>query len=84
MTPTSPWPDAVRGFNELITEKLVSNEVTLSPEGTVAVPEDDDDGVLVEPQAATSPAIPSTAPQRTARVILLEPIFVRIAGSSWF
>jgi hypothetical protein len=71
-------------FNELMTLKLVSNEVTLSPEGTVAAPEDDDDGVLVEPHAATTPAIPSTAPQRTARVILLEPVFVRIPGSSWF
>jgi hypothetical protein len=66
-------------------EKLVSNEVTLSPEGTVAPPEDDDDdGVLVEPHAATTPAIPSTAPHRTARVILLDPVFVRIAGSSSF
>jgi hypothetical protein len=70
--------------NWLITLKLLSNDVTESPDGTVALPPPpEDDGVLLLPHAAATPATPITAPHRVSRVTPLEPVFiVRIAGSS--
>jgi hypothetical protein len=66
--------------------KLLSNDFTDSPDGMVAPdPPLDDEGVLVLPHATATPATPSTAPHRVARVTLLEPVFVvRIPGSSCF
>jgi len=57
MTPTRPLPAAVRLFNWAITEKLASKDVTLSPDGTVALA----DVVPVElphavPMIASAPA----------------------------
>src|SRR6266571_2425535 len=40
MTPTSPLPAAVRPFREAMMEKLVSKDVTLRPDGTVADPDE--------------------------------------------
>jgi hypothetical protein len=69
--------------NWLITLKLLSNDFTESPDGTVALPPPEDDGVLLLPHAAATPATPITAPHRVSRVTPLEPVFiVRIAGSS--
>src|SRR6202048_3310654 len=69
MTPTSPWPAAVTGLSDAIWEKLLSSELTLSPDGTVPVPPpDDDDGVLLPPHAAATATTPSTAPYCAALV----------------
>src|SRR5258708_29904590 len=70
MTPTSPLPAVTRPLSWLIAEKLLSNAVTLSPDGTVAPPPPAD-GEVVEllelPHAASSATPASTAPWRAVR-----------------
>src|SRR6266571_7099146 len=64
MTPTSPLPAVVTLFSDAMGVKLTSKDVTLSPDGTVAV------AVLVDvlPQAA---AISVKAPTQAAEEIPL-------------
>src|SRR5665213_936364 len=77
MTPTIPLPALNRPDSWLIAEKLLSNDVRLRPDGTVAAALDEagaeELGVLL-PQATAMPAIPSTAPHLVARVTVLEPV----------
>src|ERR1700694_5541386 len=76
MTPTSPLPAAVSGLSDAIGEKLLSSELTLSPDGTVTAPPPDDDGVLLDPHAAATATTPSTAPNCAALVKLPETMVV--------
>src|SRR5438105_2757798 len=57
MTPTTPFPAEVRPLSWLMTEKLLSKDVTLSPLGTPAVAE-----VWVEVEVPHAAAMMARAP----------------------
>src|SRR2546423_6328953 len=61
MTPTSPLPALVTSFSESIAAKLLSKDFTVSPDGTEAVPDDDDDGELPPHAARTTATAPALA-----------------------
>src|SRR6266699_6597609 len=64
MTPTSPEPALCRSFRVAITVKLTSNELTVSPDGTVAAGPD----VLLLPHAAVMTAIAPTHAENERRL----------------
>src|SRR5439155_21529071 len=64
MTPTSPEPAECRSLRVAITVKLTSNELTVSPDGTVAAGPD----VLLLPHAAVMTAIAPTHAENERRL----------------
>src|SRR4029077_20368312 len=72
--PTSPWPPVVNGMSDAICEKLLSSELTVSPDGTLRAAPPDEDVVLLEPPAAATATTPSTAPNCAALVKLTDPM----------